>query len=248
MKYIIQILAVLFSGMQAMAQTQFIPKGKIEFEKKINMYKLMGDNSWTEQIKSKMPEFRTSYSDLVFDEHQSVYKNGREVADDPWKKMWGQDMGDENVVYNNYDSSQTKTMKQVFEKMYRIEDSLTKIEWKLTSDTRKIAGFECRKAIGKMYDTLYVVAFYTDEIPTPGGPEIYAGLPGMILGIGFPRFSTTIFATKVELTTPKPAELAAPVKGKKINRTDLFSQVKTAMKDWGNDENEKQKNFWQVVL
>lgn len=225
-------------------QTQFIVKGKIEFEKKVNMYKNMGDGIWAEQMKGKMPEFQTTYYELRFDGHQSTYKNGKET-DDPWKKMWGGEQGTEDVIYNNYDSGKTISLKQVFEKNYLIVDSLIKIDWRITNDTRKIAGFECRKAVGRLFDTLYVVAFYTDEILTPGGPANYTGLPGMILGIGFPRFYTTIFATKLELAEVKPTDLAAPTKGKKTNWADMFTQVKSATKDWGKDW---QKYFWQSVL
>ena len=32
-----------------------------------------------------------------------------------------------------------------------------------------------------MCDTVYVVAFYTEDIPVSGGPEMFGGLPGMIL-------------------------------------------------------------------
>ncbi len=47
-------------------------------------------------------------------------------------------------------------------------------------------------------DSIYVVAFYTDEILTTGGPESFTGLPGMILGIAIPHEHVSWFATKVE--------------------------------------------------
>jgi GLPGLI family protein len=46
-----------------------------------------------------------------------------------------------------------------------------------------IAGFNCRRANAMIMDSIYVVAFYTDEILTTGGPESFSGLPGMILGV-----------------------------------------------------------------
>jgi GLPGLI family protein len=52
-----------------------------------------------------------------------------------------------------------------------VEDSLLKIKWKITADTRNIAGFECRKAVGILFDTVAVFAFYTDELMISGGPE-----------------------------------------------------------------------------
>ena len=243
-----QIILVIFSAclyLSAFSQERFIVKGKIEFEKKVNMHKRMGDGMWAEQMKSKLPQFSTTYYDLRFNEHESTYRIGKDAGDDPWKKMWGGGDEDNDITYNNYDSGHTVTTKQVFEKLYRLDDSLLNIEWKITNDTRTIAGFECRKAVGRFFDTLYVVAFYTEEIVTPAGPGNYTGLPGMILGLAFPRFSTTIFATKVELTTLKPTELVAPSKGKKIKRNDMYAQVKAATKNWGDDW---QKYYWQAVL
>ncbi len=87
----------------------------------------------------------------------------------------------------------------MFEETFLIEDSLLKIKWKLTPDTRTIAGYECRKAVGILSDTITLFTFYTDELMITGGPEGIHGLPGMILGIGIPRLHTTWFATKVEI-------------------------------------------------
>lgn len=238
------ITLIFLLAVKANAQTQFITTGKIEFEKKVNMHKRIGDGTWADEIKNKLPQFSTSYFDLRFNGHASTYKAGRET-DDPWKNFWGSDGGDDDIIYNNYDSSKTITTKQVFEKLYRVDDSLLNIEWRITNDTRTIAGFECRKAVGRFYDSLYVVAFYTEEIVTPGGPGNYCGLPGMILGLAFPRFFTTIFATKLELTGFKPNEIIPPVKGKKTNRKEMFAQVKEATKNWGD---EWQKYYWQAVL
>jgi hypothetical protein len=67
----------------------------------------------------------------------------------------------------------------------------------------------------------------------------------MILGLAFPRFFTTIFATKLELSALKPNEFKPPVKGKKTSRNEMLAQVKDATKNWGD---EWQKYFWQAVL
>jgi GLPGLI family protein len=49
-------------------------------------------------------------------------------------------------VYNDYLTGTTISQKPVFEKTFLMQDSLAKIKWRLTPDTRTIAGFECRKA------------------------------------------------------------------------------------------------------
>ncbi|MEJ7680942.1 MAG: GLPGLI family protein [Segetibacter sp.] len=94
-------------------------------------------------------------------------------------------------------------------------------------------------------DTVFVVAFYAEQIVTPGGPESFAGLPGMILGLAVPRLNTTWFATKLEMIDVKEAMLIPPKKGKKTNSSDLKTLLKPSMKDWGKTG---AKNMLQVSI
>jgi GLPGLI family protein len=231
----------------ATGQARFVAQGKVEYEKKVNMHKLLNNNAWTREVKDRLPEYRITYFDLLFNSHKSAFKKGRDPVEDKWKNFWGQTARDEDLVLNEFTQGKTIALKQVFEKKFLLEDSLLNIEWRITDETREIAGFECRKAVGKFFDSLYVVAFYTDQILVPSGPEGYQGLPGLILGLAFPRFYTTWFATKVQLIEPTTAELTMPAnKAKKISRAALFEQVKNAMQ-WGSEE-QKQRDFWQTVL
>jgi GLPGLI family protein len=229
------------------AQAVFVTKGKIEFEKKVNMQKYIEDNSWTSEFKDKMPVYRISYYDLIFDSSVTIFKAGREVKDDKWKMMWDESGSDENVVQMNYAGGIYSEFKQVFEKKFLVQDSMIKIDWKITDEYRTIAGFDCRKAVGRFFDSLYVVAFYAEQIPLPGGPEQYNGLPGVILGLAFPRYFTTWFATKVELVTPGVNDLKLPAgKAARISRKELMDQVQKVF-EWGS-EAEKQKSFWNFIL
>jgi GLPGLI family protein len=60
--------------------------------------------------------------------------------------------------------------KQIVGTNFVVEDSIPNIQWKLTNEHREIAGYNCRKAVGKIYDDVYVFAFYTDDIIISGGP------------------------------------------------------------------------------
>jgi GLPGLI family protein len=233
--------------MQVHAQAVFISKGKIEYERKVNMHKYIEDNSWTREFKENMPVYSTTYYNLFFDSTQSLFKAGKEAPDNKWKNFWGASISEENQLYMNFGDGLSTELKQVFEKKFIIQDSAVRLEWRITDETRDIAGFECRKAVGRMFDSLYVIAFYTDQIAMPLGPGPYQGLPGAILGLAFPRYYTTWFATKVEFITPRPDELKVPTaKASKINRKELMAIVKEANR-WGSEE-EKQKNFWNLVL
>ncbi|MBS1664969.1 MAG: GLPGLI family protein, partial [Bacteroidetes bacterium] len=80
---------------------------------------------------------------------------------------------------------------------------------------------------------IYVVAFYTDEILTSGGPESFTGLPGMILGVSLPHEHISWFATKVEGAPVADSQLNPPVKGKKSTVVGLKTDVQKELKDWG---------------
>jgi GLPGLI family protein len=137
--------------------------------------------------------------------------------------------------------------KIVYERSYRVEDSIPKMKWKLLGEFRNIAGFNCRKAATIIMDSIYIIAFYTDEIPVSAGPESFQGLPGMILGIVIPRLNITYFATKVENLVLPETEFITPTapKNKKTNILELKKEILKDTKEWGEDG---PKIYWKVML
>jgi GLPGLI family protein len=92
-----------------------------------------------------------------------------------------------------------------------------------------------------------VVAFYTDEITVPGGPESFNGLPGAILGLVINRLHTTWYATKVEANSVDEKEIIppAPSRSDKISEGKLKEELKKLMSDWGKWG---QRNMWNVMI
>lgn len=230
-------LLLLFISFKTTAQnTIFLTQGRIEFEKKLNLHAQMdamfeeGDESWKELQKKTMPKFKTTYFDLLFHGNKTLYKPGRENTDN--NKLW-QQPAEDNVIYDELDKSESTAQKNVFEQLFLVKDSTRTIRWKITDETRTIAGFDCRRANAMIMDSVYVVAFYTDAIVTPGGPESFTGLPGMILGVALPHEHVTWFATKVYAEDIKEETLKPPVKGKKVNNKELLQTMNQSLKDWG---------------
>ena len=240
------LLLLLNSPLLVLAQAQFLVKGKIEFERKINVHKQLDQeegSDWYKEFISKQPKFYTSYFDLHFNGNKTVYKPGRET--EPFRNWWLVGPSKDNVVITDMETQIMNSQKKVFEDIYLLQDTIGKIEWKISEEFRTIAGFECRKAVAIICDSVYVVAFYTDEIAVTGGPESFNGLPGMILGLAVPRLYTTWFATKVELIEPKPTDFAIPSRGKKITDQNLQTLLQKSLKDWGK---QGQRNIWWVML
>lgn len=235
-------VAALFflTGRPVQAQnTIFLSHGRIEFERKVNQYALMeavsnpNDDSWTE-FRKKLAgnQFKTDYFDLFFAGSKTLYRPGRESADDAVPFFYTPPAQD-NTVYMDLENDISVSQKKVFDEVFLVKDSTRRIRWKITDETRTIAGFACRRANAIVMDSIYVVAFYTDEILTSGGPESFSGLPGMILGIALPHDHVSWFATKVEAIVVPQATIAAPVKGKKVTSATLRQAVMTLMKNWG---------------
>jgi len=240
MKYIF-CLAVLLCFKNTQAQV-FIDKGLIEYEVKVNNHKALGNGTWAEMMKDKFPKLSTSYYQLTFNSDRSIYLFNRK--DEKTKMPWGNE-GEDNVWYNDYKSESFIQQKSVFGDTYILTDSLLKIDWKMTNETREIAGFNCRKAVGKVFDSVYVFAFYTDEITVTGGPMGLHGLPGMILGITIPRMFSSWVATKVEVNGVNYSTINAPSKGKKKKAKDLQETAVKVTKDWGDWG---QHAVWNIFL
>lgn len=217
------------------AQDRFFSTIKVEFEKTTSVRQLMKEmyesNSWYEQMKDRIPVSVLSYYDFTGDTARSVYQPGKDVPIDP--RNFYRAFGDKNIVYTDYKKGISISQKPVFEETFLVEDSLLKIKWKITGDIRTIAGYDCRKAVGILNDSIAIFAFYTDEILINGGPEGIQGLPGMILGMGIPRLHATWFATKVEVFDVKMNKVVPATKGKKVDRFTMLSSLQKISKQWG---------------
>jgi len=229
------LLLVSFISIHVYSQSQFITKGRIMYEKTVNQHKPLeeegSDNDWWKEMMKSYPKLVKDQFELKFNETKSVYKLQKENTDN--KYMWGSKPNETDNVINDITNQSISIQREIFENTYLIKDSLRNFEWKITQETREIAGFECKKAVTKICDSVVVVAFYTDQIPVSAGPESMGGLPGMILGLAIPRMYTSWFATKLELVEPTIQQLNPIQKGKKVNWVQLNSELKKGMKDWG---------------
>lgn len=247
MKKILLLIAI-GCVLNAQAQTQFITKGRVTYEKKLNQHKGIEEeaesNVWMQTMLKAYPKIVTDIYELTFSDNKSFYKLAKENSENRYL-MWGTKPTETDGVVQDLQANTTSTQRDVFENTYVIKDSIRNLEWRITDETREIAGFECRKAVTKICDSVYVVAFYTDQIPVSSGPETFGGLPGLILGLAVPRLYATWFATKLELIEPIAQQLNPAQKGKKVNWNQLYAELKKGLKDWGK---EAEKRLWIVSL
>jgi GLPGLI family protein len=242
MKRII-LLPALFLITETIIAQQFIEKAVIEYEVKTNVKKTMGNNSWAEMLKDQMPQFKTGYYTFTFADNKSIYKFDRwtETAKVP-EFMRKND--EENVWYFDFTNNKFNMQKVVYGSNFNIDDSIPLIDWKITNENREIAGFNCRKAVGKIMDSVYVFAFYTDEITIPGGPCSISGLPGMILGLTIPRMYTSFIATKVMVQNVDAAVIKPITTKKPFTYTSLKTTIKSRIKEWISEDDDEDGRMW----
>ncbi|MBB6237042.1 GLPGLI family protein [Pedobacter sp. AK013] len=254
LKYIV-LFAVIFINSNLFAQNiHFVKNGVIEFEKKANIYaiikkKINKDNESymapaLDQYKKNNPQFKVAKSILSFNSDKSLYK--WPAVDETLNPNWAArdalvDL--KNTIATDYTTNTSISQKAVYEDTYLVKDSLRKINWKITDETREIAGYECRRANAIIMDSIYVVAYYSNQIAVSGGPESFTGLPGMILGLALPHQNITWFATKVTEVTVPEKDLTPPTKGKPINNKDLTDKITSALKNYGPEALSELKAF-----
>jgi len=248
-RILLHLFLVLFPYNLLCAQeaNNVILSGKIVFERRENTAAWINSNFNSTKIDTS---FKTQNFSCSFKGRESFYAPGDENKGSQ-ANLFNFGIAQRNTKYINLTSRTEKCIKQIIDDEYLINDTLRTIKWKITSDIREIAGFQCRKATAVILDSIYVVAFYSDKILFPGGPESFTGLPGMILGVAIPRLHTTWFATKVTPGEVKDEELKPPTRGKKITvkeYQELVKEIKFKFKEFYGLIKTPEHFIWQTLL
>lgn len=233
----IRIAFILFISTNLNAQSiSFITNGVIEYDKTVNMYAVLprivtGNNipQIIEDYKKSQPQFLVMKSVLSFSNNKTFFEPLSNTSPNYYNNNPA--VTQSNTIYTDLSLRHSITQKAVFDELFLVRDSTRIIKWKITDQTRDIAGFPCRRANAIIMDSIYVVAFYTSDIPVPGGPESFTGLPGMILQIVIPHENVSWIATKVTSKVVLP--LMPPSNGKVVTYRELRDSLKTGLQRLG---------------
>lgn len=185
------------------------------------------------EMKDIMPSERKSKNQLLFSETEALYKSLKEEEDMNEELTVGDGnkvrikMGrgsTEGEVYTNLEDGSVVDKTEFFGRTFLVEGG-DPVEWKMTSEMKMIAGYQCMKAT-YIRDSIPVAVWFTPQIPLSIGPDSYAGLPGLVLSVDVNEGSRTIIATNVEMR-PLTAdeEIIAPDKGKKVSH-EQFKKIR----------------------
>ncbi len=146
-KISIALLVGLFAFVAANAQMK---EGKIVYERKINMWKMITDA----EMRTRIPEYRTSQFELLFNEQNSLFRSvPDEEAPDPFANSGGGGGGPrfafrmpETTTFTDITAQMQYESRPMFEKTFLIIDSLKPLKRKISEETKTIAKHVCKKA------------------------------------------------------------------------------------------------------
>jgi len=226
-------------------------EGKVIYERTIQLQMQFNDNNAISQV---LPKTRTDKFELTFGNNQSLWKPAEEEIENSEFSGNGMQInivgpGQNDIVFHDFNKARKVEQREMFDKKFIVEDSIRKLNWKLTGETQTILSHICQKAtaqrIGKrmqmsmdngkmerkeITDTSTIVAWFTNDIPVPAGPEVQGQLPGLILALdmndGRMVYKAIEISPKFDL-----AIIKEPTKGKKVTPEEFTSERNKMMEE-----------------
>jgi GLPGLI family protein len=192
------------------AQTK---EGKVVYERTMRTgnIRLGGGGELPPDIQAqmdRMPKTRTDQFELWFTPQHSLYQFLPNAAGDGGDNTFSsggvtiqmRGANANEVTYVDFAAHSRTDQREVMEKNFLVTDTLARVQWKLSDETKPLLNFMARKATatsvvqrprvtmenGQMKremvsDTVKVIAWYTTDVPVPAGPAYMGQLPGLIL-------------------------------------------------------------------
>ncbi len=231
MKKIMMAGCLLFTAGIVQAQQK---EGKVVYERVSQMVARFNING----VDQEMPQTRKDNFELLFGSGKSLWRAVEKEEDNDEISGDGVHVrmivaGNNDVLFTNFENGKRVEKKEFMEKIFIVDDSIGKLKWKMTGETKVILNHTCMKATTEkittqmrmnidngvvdkkeVQDTAVIVAWFANDIPVPAGPAEYQGqLPGLILEMdinnGKQKFTAVSISEKANL-----AEIKEPT-GKK---------------------------------
>lgn len=190
----------------------------------------------TRKIKEKFPESPdpqvqeavknagTQVKEFRYSAGTSIYRmKPKEMEDSPEHIVIKIGDDESGSVYKNLQKIQLIKQNEFFGRYFIIKEPLRPISWKMENEQKNIGNYSCRKATAQI-DTMEVTAWYCPEIPVNDGPDIFWGLPGLILEVDVQHGNKTIIANIVK-TSNEALSIDIPNQGKEVTQQE-FEKIK----------------------
>ena len=205
------------------------------------------------QVQAMLKKQMEKEYDLSFDKKSSLYTL-KESLETSSPQQGGVRLvtvggaGQSEILYKNSQEKRYSSARDMMGKDFLVKDDLTSIDWKLTKETKQIGKYTCYKAVydreqetfqsvtidneekgetERTLETITVEAWYAPEIPVSHGPEMYWGLPGLIMEIK--DGTRGMMCTQVVLNPKEKVEIAEPTKGKALTESEYEAVMEEKM-------------------
>ena len=224
MKKIVLLLGVLVSLTAAHVVFAQTTEGFIVYETKINTHRTLPPDR--QEMKSMIPEFRSTKEQLAFNSTQSLYKPIEEdVVDEDVDDGQGVRLRFRTPMseyFVDQAASRKSILLEFIGKKYLIEDSLTLVPWKFGTETKEINGYQCRQASYYNEEKQQnIVAWYSDKFRPMLGPEGFNTLPGAVLQVDINDGERVITAKQIDARPLKKNELKMSSGGIKTTQAEF---------------------------
>lgn len=147
-----------------------------------------------EYVCTRTLNFKVQTNDvLYFDVNKNIsyYKEGEfiTVEEPDFSKLPSnailikeKDDGNKSYVYTNFNENKIVENIKPYKNYYLSEESIPKLEWIITNETKNINGVDLTKASTKFRGRKYEV-WFSYEHPISSGPWKFQGLPGLIFEV-----------------------------------------------------------------
>lgn len=104
-------------------------------------------------------------------------------------------------VYANHNEDNIVFVRNLVNQDFTVKRDYFDFNWVLKEETKKILGFDAKKAEGNYYDSvkneeLKIEVWFIPSIPLQSGPDIFMGLPGLIAEVNLK--GAVVSAKKIE--------------------------------------------------
>lgn len=249
MTYLVGVMLAVFAAGTVRAQHAYFPtEGTILYDKTVHVKNLLKrhistleDNNFSQkyyqELMDRVSETAVLKKKVSFRGNEMTMESVSGTYEPIVNNLLRSGLLDyQQTLYQDFSKSVSKSSFEIHGSPVLIQDSLLQVKWKITNEYRNIAGYDCRRANGVTLDSVYVVAFYTDQIPLSAGPGTVHGLPGMILGLVVPEQHFNIYATDVKFDSPSLKTTVGRKRDEPMTRKEARGRLKDIMGRWMSDQ------------
>jgi GLPGLI family protein len=189
-----------------------------------------------ESMRDRIPTESKQSLVLYFNEMEALMKAAPKEESDNVEVRGGNMMfrmgnrNNEDETYQNLEEGTVTEKKDFMGRTFLIGGDQPMYAWKLTGEQSEYLGYPVQKATA-MRDTTAIEAWFSPEIPVSAGPELFSGLPGMILVLSIDEGKTQYAATAISLDGLADDVIKAPKDGKKVSKAEFDQIMEEKMKE-----------------